>query len=143
MFKMMLVEIVKDMVGIDIVILLIYIDNGEIVNCFMSNNGDVFYDGMFYYFVFEKIWIVLDIQCDLKVVLGFLLEVGLFLEGVYVVVEGVVELICDKVVFQWYWICDFDKWFEKGIDMLGIVLIKVRVNWIIYWKGCEEGEVEF
>ena len=34
-----------------------------------------------------------------------------------------------------------DRWFEKGIDTPGIVLIKVKATRITFWDGEEEGEV--
>jgi general stress protein 26 len=52
------------------------------------------------------------------------------------------ELIRDKTAFQQHWTSDLDKWFDKGVDTPGIVLIKVKATRATYWKGREEGEVD-
>jgi general stress protein 26 len=108
----------------------------------MSNNGDVAYDGTSYYFSYEQARAISDIQRDPKVALGFSSEAGLFSKGIYVAVEGTAELIRDKAAFQQHWTSDLDKWFDKGVDTPGIVLIKVKAKRVTYWKGRDEGEVE-
>ncbi|MBJ7404555.1 MAG: pyridoxamine 5'-phosphate oxidase family protein [Bradyrhizobium sp.] len=139
--KTSLAEIAKEMAGIDIAILSTHTENGEIANRPMSNNGDVAYDGTSYYFTYEQARTVRDIEGNPKVALGFSSEAGLFSKGIYVAVEGTAELIRDKAAFQQHWTSDLDKWFDKGIDTPGIVLIKVKANRVTYWKGSEEGEV--
>lgn len=66
----------------------------------------------------------------------------MFSKGIYVAVEGSAELIRDKAAFKQHWTSDLDRWFDKGIDTPGIVLIKVKAKRATYWKGLEEGEVE-
>jgi general stress protein 26 len=137
-----LADIAQDMAGIDIAILSTHTENGEIANRPMSNNGDVAYDGTSYYFSYEQARAVSDIEHDPKVALGFSSEAGLFSEGIYVAVEGTAELIRDKAAFQQHWTSDLDKWFDKGVDTPGIVLIKVKAKRVTYWKGRDEGEVK-
>jgi general stress protein 26 len=108
----------------------------------MSNNGDVSYDGTSYYFTYEQARAVSDIQRNPKVALGFSSKVGIFSDGIYVAVEGNAELIRDKAVFQQHWTSELDKWFEKGMNTPGIVLIKVKAIRATYWKGREEGEFD-
>ncbi len=141
MSRISLAEIAKEMAGIDIAILSTHTENGEIANRPMSNNGDVAYDGTSYYFAYEQTRTVSDIQRNPKVALGFSSEAGLFAKGIYVAVEGTAELIRDKAAFQQHWTSDLDKWFDRGIDTPGIVLIKVKARRLTYWKGNEEGEV--
>lgn len=141
MSKTSLAEIAKEMADIDIAILSTHTENGEIANRPMSNNGDVAYDGTSYYFAYEQTRTVSDIQRNPKVALGFSSEAGLFSKGIYVAVEGTAELIRDKAAFQQHWTSDLDKWFDRGIDTPGIVLIRVKANRITYWKGREEGQV--
>lgn len=141
MSKKSLGEIAKEMAGIDIAILSTHTEGGEIANRPMSNNGDVAYDGTSYYFTYEQARAVTDIQRNPKVALGFSSKGGIFTDGIYVAVEGSAELIRDKVVFRQHWTSDLDKWFDKGIDTPGIVLIKVEAARVTYWKGREEGEV--
>ena len=135
-------DLAKDMAGIDIAILSTHTDGGQIANRPMSNNGDVAYDGTSYYFSYEQARAISDIQRDPKVALGFSSEAGLFSKGVYVAGEGTAELIRDKAAFQQHWTSDLDKWFDKGIDTPGIVLIKVKAQRATYWKGRDEGEIE-
>jgi general stress protein 26 len=142
MSKKSLANVAKEMAGIDIAILSTHTENGEIANRPMSNNGDVTYDGTSYYFTYEQARAVSDIQRDPKVALGFSSEAGILSDGLYVAVEGTAELIRDKAVFQQHWTSDLDKWFDNGINTLGIVLIKVNAKRATYWKGREEGEVE-
>lgn len=137
-----LAEIAKQMAGIDIAILSTHSDNGEIANRPMSNNGDVTFDGTSYYFSYEQARAVVDIQRNPKVGLGFSSQAGLFSDGIYVAIEGVAELIRDKAAFQQHWTSDLDKWFDKGVDTPGIVLIKVTTRRATYWKGREEKQVE-
>jgi len=137
-----LADIAQDMAGIDIAILSTHTENGEIANRPMSNNGDVAYDGTSYYFSYEQARAISDIERDPKVALGFSSEAGLFSEGIYVAVEGTAELIRDKAAFQQHWTSDLDKWFDKGVDTPGIVLIKVKAKRVTYWQGRDEGEVK-
>ena len=142
MSKKSVAEIAKQMAGIDIAILSTHAEGGEIANRPMSNNGDVSYDGTSYYFTYEQARAVSDIQRDPNVALGFSSDGGIFSDGIYVAVEGTAELIRDKAAFQQHWTSDLDKWFDKGVDTPGIVLIKVKAKRATYWKGREEGEVE-
>jgi general stress protein 26 len=142
MTRKTLKDIAEEMAGIDIAILSTLTDNREIANRPMSNNGDVTYDGTSYYFTTDQTRTVSDIEKNPKVALGFSSEGGLFASGIYVAVEGQAELIRDKAAFQQHWTSDLDKWFEKGADTPGLVLIKVTAKRATYWKGTEEGEVE-
>lgn len=142
MTRKTLAEVAKEMAGIDIAILSTHTEGGEIANRPMSNNGDVEYDGTSYYFTYEQARAVSDIQRNSKVALGFASEGGIFTDGIYVAVEGIAELIGDKVAFKQHWTSDLDEWFENGVDTPGIVLIKVKATRATYWKGREEGEVQ-
>jgi general stress protein 26 len=134
-------EISKRMAGIDIAILSTHTDGGRIANRPMSNNGDVKYDGTSYYFTFEQARTVSDIQANPEVALGFAGKGGIFSDAIYVAVEGSAELIRDKAAFKQHWTSDLDRWFDKGVDTPGIVLIKVKARRITYWDGEDEGEV--
>lgn len=54
-----------------------------------------------------------------------------------IAVEGRAELIRDRATFQQHWRPDLDKWFKKGVDTPGLVLLKVRATRI---KLCERHE---
>ena len=115
--------------------------SGRISSRPMSNNGDVTYDGTSYYFTFEQARTVAEIQRNPKVALGFTSEGGIFTDGLYVAAEGRAELIRDKSAFKAHWTADLDKWFDKGVDTPGLVLIKVRATRLTYWQGEDEGEI--
>ena len=137
-----LAEIADRMKGIDIAILSTHADGGEIANRPMSNNGDVAYNGDSYLFTHENARCVTDIQHDPKVALSYSGKAGIFSGvGIYVAVEGQAELIRDRAAFQRHWTADLDRWFERGVDTSGLVLIKVKARRITYWDGGEEGEV--
>jgi general stress protein 26 len=139
--KKTVAEIAKDMAGIDIAILSTHTADGDIASRPMSNNGDVTYDGTSYYFTFEQARTVAEIQRNPKVALGFTSEGGIFTDGLYVAAEGRAELIRDKSAFKAHWTADLDKWFDKGVDTPGLVLIKVRATRLTYWQGEDEGEI--
>ena len=134
-------EISERMAGIDIAILSTHTQGGQIANRPMSNNSDVRYDGTSYYFTFEQARTVSDIQANPKVALGFASAGGIFSDAIYIAVEGIAELVRDKAVFRNHWTSDLDRWFEKGIETPGIVLIKVKAARVTFWDGEEEGEV--
>ena len=51
-------------------------------------------------------------------------------------------MIRDEASFRQHWTSDLDKWFEKGLDTPGIVLIKVKAKRATYWKGNQEYEID-
>jgi general stress protein 26 len=65
------------------------------------------------------------------------------LDGKIICGEDTAELIRDKPAFRQHWTSDLDNWFENGVSTPGIVLIKVKATRATYWKGREEGQVEF
>lgn len=121
---------------IDIAMLATHTEGGAIASRPMSNNGDVGYDGVSYYFSYGDARTIADIEADPKVTLSF--------QGpkrFAVAVEGTAELIRDKAAFQEHWTPELDKWFDNGIDTPGIALIKVTAQRIHYWDGTEQGEL--
>jgi general stress protein 26 len=72
------------------------VQNGQIANRPMSNNGDVKYDGTSYYFTYEQARTVTDIQANPKVALGFTSPCGIFADAIYIAIEGIAELIRDR-----------------------------------------------
>ena len=141
MAKKTLTDVAGRMAGIDVAILSTHGKEGSIANRPMSNNGDVSYDGTSYYFTFEMAQSISDISANPKVALGFTSEGGIFSSAIYVAVEGTAVLSRDKAEFRQHWNSDLDRWFDRGIDTPGLVLIKVKANRITYWDGMEEGEI--
>ncbi|MGF1621559.1 MAG: pyridoxamine 5'-phosphate oxidase family protein [Rhodomicrobiaceae bacterium] len=130
-------DLSKQMRKIDITMLTIHTDDGEIAARPMSNNGEVEYDGNSYYFTWNKSRMVTDIKRNSRVLLSFQGKKGLF-----VAVQGEAGVIRDKKRFKEHWTSDLDQWFEDGADTKGLVMIKVVATRIDYWDGEENGEVE-
>jgi general stress protein 26 len=138
MSELTLHDLAKKMKGIDIASLSTHADGGEIASRFMSNNGDVEYDGDNWFFTEEKTRTVGEIERDPNVSLAFAGK-----HHFYATVEGEAELIRDKVQFEDHWTKGLDMWFKEGVDTPGLVLIKVRAKRIKYWDGMKgEGELK-
>jgi general stress protein 26 len=129
------------MKGLDVAVLSTHTEGGVIANRPMSNNGDVRYNGTSYFFSYEGAQCVSDVARDPNVALGYSTEGGLFTGAIYIAVEGRAELIRDKAAFQQHWTPDLDKWFEKGMDTPGLVLLKVRASRIKLWERHQEQEL--
>ena len=138
--KLTLKAVSEKMSGIDAAILSTHGQGEEIANRPMSNNGDVEYNGTSYFFSYEGAQCVSDIGRNSKVALGYSTDGGLFTGAVYIAVEGTAELIRDKAAFAQHWTPDLDKWFDKGIDTPGLVLLKVRAVRIKVWERNQEQE---
>ena len=142
MSQMTLSDISKKMSDIDFAMLLTHAEGGEIAGRPMSNNGDVEYRGDSHFFTWEDSRMVQDIKRDSKVALSFAGAKGLLGKPpIFIAVEGQAELIRDKATFQEHWTKDLERWFAKGVDTSGLVLIKVHASRIHYWDGEDEGEV--
>lgn len=131
-----LADIAEMMRGIDIAMMLTDGGDGRLAMRPMSNNGQVEYDGDSYYFTYGESAKVAQLTEQPKVSLTFSGK------GVWLAVTGMAELIRDKAQFKAHWSPDLDRWFEKGIDTPGIVLIKVKAEHIRYWQGEESGELD-
>ena len=131
-----LAELSRKMRQIDITMLSTHTEDGQIAGRPMSNNGEVDYDGDSYYFTWDRSRMVEDIERDPKVGLGFQGA-----KSFHVAVEGTAELIRDKAEFAAHWSKDLDRWFERGIDTEGLIMIKVHATRIHYWDGEENGEL--
>jgi general stress protein 26 len=140
--EMSLQDLAEKMRHIDIAILTTRMAGGSLAGRPMSNNGDVDYDGVSYYFTYEDAHTVDDIERDANVGLAFQGSAKLFQSNkFYVFVEGKAELIRDRARFAEHWTPDLDKWFEHGINTPEIVLVKVTAARIKYWDGIEQGTV--
>lgn len=129
-------ELAQRMREIDIAMLSTHSEGNTIASRPMSNNQQVEFEGHSYYFSDGNTRTISDIESNPKVTLTF--------QGprrFALAIEGEAELIRDKAQFQAHWTPDLDKWFEKGIDTPGIVLIKVNARRVHYWDGTDQGEI--
>ena len=142
MASMTLEEIAEKMRDIDFAILSTRTEGGAVAGRPMSNNREVDYDGDSHFFTLDDTRTVGDIRRDPNVGLGYQSKSGMLgMKPFFITVEGRAELIHDKARFAEHWTKDLDRWFEKGIDTPGLVLIKVAAERLHYWDGYEEGEL--
>lgn len=137
-----LADLAKAMRDIDFAMLSTHTDGGAIAARPMSNNQQVDYDGDSYYFTMQDTRTVADIERDPQVSLSFLGKSGMLgMRPFFVAVEGHADLVRDKGAFEERWSPDLDRWFDRGIDTPGLVMIHVRAARVHYWDGEDEGEV--
>ncbi|HEX7820123.1 MAG TPA: pyridoxamine 5'-phosphate oxidase family protein [Sphingobium sp.] len=135
-------DLAAKMKDIDFTMLSTRAEGGQIGARPMSNNRDVDYDGDSYYFTTDDTLMVRDIERDPQVGLSFQGKAGLLgLRPLFVAVEGRADLIREKSQFLKHWNKDLDRWFARGADTPGLILIKVHAERAHYWDGEDEGEV--
>jgi general stress protein 26 len=140
---MTLKDLAKTMREIDFVMLTTRTADGNFAARPMSNNGEVDYDGVSYYFTWATSRMVNDIAVEPKVGLSLQSSKGLFGKPpLFVSVEGHAELVRDKAEFAEHWSSGLDRWFKQGVETPGVVMLKVRAVRIHYWDGEEQGEVK-
>ncbi len=137
-----LADLSKAMRDIDFAMLSTHTDGGAIAARPMSNNQQVDYDGDSYYFTMQDTRTVADIESDPQVSLSFLGKSGMLgMRPFFVAVEGHADLVRDKAAFEERWSPDLDRWFDRGVDTPGLVMIHVGAKRVHYWDGEDEGEV--
>ena len=142
MSTMTMKDLAKAMGKIDFAMLTTRTDGGQLATRPMSNNGDVDYDGDSFYFSWDSARTVTDISRDPKVALSFQGSGGLLGKPpLFVAVEGTAEIVRNKAEFAAHWSADLERWFFKGIDTPGMVMIHVHADRIHYWDGSDEGEL--
>ena len=134
--KRKLADVAEKMKDIDIAMLVTKSSRGRLVARPMSNNRDVAFEGTSFYFTFEKSGKVKDIEKNPQVALTFQGKKGLFIS-----VSGRAKLIRDRQAFEEHWVPDLERWFDKGVDTPGLVLLRVKAKTITMWDGEKESEV--
>lgn len=136
-----LAEIMRD---IDFTMLSTKTADGGIAARPMSNNGDVDYDGDSWFFALETTHTVQEIEADPNVGLTLHGNTGLLGKPpVFIAAEGKAQIVRDTGAFEKHWVKDLDRWFERGVDTPGLVLIHVHADRIHYWDGEDQGEIRF
>ncbi len=92
-------------------------------------NGDLDYDGSNYLFALEDSRTVKDIKGDSFVNLTFQGK-----NEAFVSVAGRAGLVSDRQAMERHWIKPLDKWFEKGLDTPGVVMVVVMAEQVKYWQ---------
>jgi general stress protein 26 len=135
-------RIAKAMKDIDFAMLSTHADGGAIGGRPMSNNREVDYDGDSYYFTWEDCRMVDDIKRDPQVGLSLQGKTSLLgAPGIFIAVEGTADIVRDKAQFEKHWSKDLERWFERGIDTEGLVMLHVRAKRVAYWDGEEQGDI--
>ena len=142
MSTMTMKELSKAMGEIDFTMLTTRTEGGQLATRTMSNNGEVEYDGDSFYFSWDSARTVNDIGRDPQVALSFQGSAGLVGKPpLFVAVEGTARIVRDKGAFAEHWSSDLQRWFPKGIDTDGLVMIHVHADRIHYWDSNDEGEI--
>jgi general stress protein 26 len=137
-----LAEIAEKMRDIDFCMLSTRTESGAIASRPMSNNREVDYDGDSWLFTRDDTRMAKEIAAEPQVGLTFQGKAGMLgLRPFFLAVEGRAALIRDKGQFAEHWTGGLDRWFEKGIDTPGLVLIRVHGERAHYWDGMDEGEL--
>lgn len=143
MTTMTMEELSKKLAKIDFCMLNTNGGSGRISSRPMSNNGDVEYDGDSWFFSYEDTEKVSEISRDSGVALTFTAPPSILGKpGIFIAIDGEASLIRDKALFEKHWVKDLDRWFPKGIDTVGILLIKVSARAVEYWDGEDNGRIE-
>jgi general stress protein 26 len=142
MSDLTLPELSKKMAKLDFTMMSTVAMDGGLTARPMSNNGDVEYDGVSYFFAYKESRKVTELRTDSHVGLSYTGAVGM-LGGppLFVEVEGLASLIEDKATFADHWTKDLDRYFPEGINTPGVVMIQVRAETIRYWDGGDEGTI--
>ena len=127
-------ELMKD---IDFCILTSRGERGLLHSRPMSNNRNVEYEGDNYFFTYSDKDVCREIEKDPAVSVSF----SLTDEMIFISVGGKAELVHDKEVMKKYWEDELERYFPKGLDEEGIVLIKVKAELITLWEGEEESTI--
>ena len=134
MSTMTMKELSKAMGEIDFAMLTTRTDGGQLATRPMSNNGEVEYDGDSFYFSWDSARTVNDIGRDPQVALCQSAASQSDMRRD----TGIVR---DKDAFAEHWSSDLERWFPKGIDTEGMVMIHVHADRIHYWDSHDEGEI--
>ena len=130
-------DIAKKLKSIDVAMLITKTGSeGAIAARPMSNNKDVSAeDGTTYHFATDDGRIDDDLKASDQC--GATYSSGEF----YCAVQGIGKLHRDRATLEKHWVPDLEKWFEKGLDTEGLILIEVSPARIDWWEGREEGEI--
>ena len=138
-----LADLAEKMKDIDFAVLSTRTASGAIAARPMSNNRQVDFDGDSWFFTCDETGTVADIEGDPQVGLSYQAKSGLLgMRPFFLTIEGRAELIRDKSRFAEHWTRDLDRWFERGIDTPGLVLIRVAARRIHVWDGNDEAELQ-
>lgn len=133
-------DLAKSMKEIDFCMLCTAGDGGMISTRPMSNNRDVDYDGDSHFFSYEETRKAEEIASNPATTLTFTAPPSLFGKpGIFIAVRGDASLVRDRAEMEKHWVADLDRWFPKGLDTPGVVMIRVRAAEISYWDGEENG----
>ncbi len=136
-------EVSDMMQEIDFCMLVSRAQDGSLAGRPMSNNQQVAYEGTSYYFTSDDTRMVDDIGQDGSIGLTYRTPTGPDGKpGTFIHVEAEAKLLRDKDEFKQHWVEDLERWFTKGVDTPGLVLIEARAKRIHYWAGEDEGEVK-
>lgn len=128
-------SIAEKMKNLDICMMTTRNGRGSVVSRPMSNNGDVEYNGNSYFFTWDKGNLAKEITANPQVNLAFNGPKRLYLS-----VTGKAKIIKNRGRMEEHWIDSLSKWFKRGLDTPGVVMIHVKATRVRYWQDAEQGE---
>ena len=140
MSTMTMKELSKAMGEIDFAMLTTRTDGGQLATRPMSNNGEVEYDGDSFYFSWDSA-APSTYRSRSSVALRSRAARGSWQVRRFLAVEGTARVVRDKARSADHWSSDLERWFAKGIDTEGMVMIHVHADRIHYWDSNDEGEI--
>ena len=135
MAKKSMQSIAAKMKDLDICMMSTQTARGQVASRPMSNNGQVEYNGVSYFFTWEKGNLVKEIKADPQVNLSFSGPKRLYLS-----VSGKAKLVSKRSAMEEHWTDSLNQWFKKGLDTPGVIMIEVKAKSVRYWQDNEQGE---
>ncbi len=103
----------------------------------MSNNGEVEFDGVVWFFSGAHTRKVADMEAEPRVQLSYAVPD----EFRFISMTGEASIIRDDDKKRELWIADLERWFPQGPESDDVVLIKITPSLVTWWIGEEEGEL--
>jgi len=122
---------------LDFCMMTTHADNGRLRSRFMSNNGEVEFDGDVWFFSGADTKKIADIEAEPRVELSYS-DTDTFR---FVSMSGEATIVRDVEKKRALWIEDLARWFQDGPESEDVVLIKVTPSVVAYWQGEDEGEI--
>lgn len=102
----------------------------------MSNNAEVTYSGISYFFTSDDTDVVSQLRKNDAVSLSFSNS-----DNEFVHLDGVAHITKEKADMEPHWNESLTQWFLQGLDTAGICMIVVQANMIKYWHNEKNIEI--